>query len=259
MRFAIGVEYDGSDFSGWERQPGRRTIQAAVEDALSRVADERVRTICAGRTDARVHALCQVVHFDTRARREVHAWMMGANANLPEDVSVLWARPVDDEFHARYSARRRHYRYVVLNRRTRPAVWRRRAAWAYRALDASRMQAGADYLVGEHDFSAFRGAGCQSRSPRRDVQRLEVVRHGSFVVIDVVANAFLQHMVRNMAGVLLGIGEGRHEPVWAREVLDARDRTRGGVTAPPEGLYLTRVDYAPELALPVVSPHGALW
>ncbi len=259
MRIALGVEYDGSDFSGWESQPQRRTVQAALEAALSSVADTPVRTVCAGRTDAGVHALAQVVHFDSRAERASHEWVLGANSNLPGDVSVRWARPVADDFHARYSALRRHYRYVIDNRRERPALLRSRAAWERAPLDASSMQAAGSHLVGEHDFSSFRAAGCQAKSAVRTVATLEVRRHGPLVIIDIAANAFLQHMVRNIAGVLMEIGKGKRQPEWARQLLAERDRTLGAVTAPPVGLYLIRIDYAPEHGLPAVSPEWLLW
>lgn len=259
MRFALGVEYDGSDFSGWESQPQQRTVQTTLEAALASVADAPVRVVCAGRTDAGVHAFAQVVHFDPPAERAPHEWVLGANANLPGDVSVRWARPVAEDFHARYSALRRHYRYVIQNRRERPALLRRRAAWERAPLETGPMGAACEHLVGEHDFSSFRAAGCQARSPVRTVYSLEVSRRGALVFIDVAANAFLQHMVRNVAGVLMEIGAGRREPAWAKELLAARDRTLGAATAPPEGLYLAGIDYAPELDLPAVSPEWLLW
>ena len=259
MRIALCAEYDGSDFSGWEAQPRARTVQATLEEALSRVADRPIATVCAGRTDAGVHALAQVVHFDTEAERAPHAWVLGANSNLPADVSVRWARPVDEAFHARYSAVCRHYRYLILNRRERPALLRHRAAWERAPLDVARMQAGAGHLVGEHDFTSFRAAACQAKSPVRTVVRLEVERRGALVAIDISANAFLQHMVRNVAGALLAIGAGKREPAWAGELLAARDRTRGEATAPAAGLYLARIDYPSGHDLPVVSPEWPLW
>jgi tRNA pseudouridine38-40 synthase len=259
MRFALGVEYDGSDFSGWETQRDRRSVQATLESALTSVADEPVKTVCAGRTDAGVHGLGQVVHFDCDAPRELQAWTLGVNTRLPDDVSVIWARRVPASFHARYAALRRHYRYVIFNRRARPAILRRRVAWVHGLLDAEPMQAAAEHLIGEHDFSSFRAAGCQSRSAVRTVFAIRVERHGELVTVDVSANAFLQHMVRNIAGVLLEVGKGRREPHWARRVLEARDRSVGGVTASPHGLYLARVDYPPELELPAVSPEVPLW
>lgn len=259
MKLALGVEYDGRGFNGFESQPNGRTVQPQLEAALSRVADQPVRVVCAGRTDTGVHALGQVIHFETRAERPRDAWMLGANANLPGDVSVNWSRPVPDAFHARFSATARRYRYVVLNRRSRPAVLRGRVAWEHRVLEVERMRAAAGFLLGEHDFSAFRGAGCQSRTSVRRVFRLDVARHGAYVVIDVTANAFLLHMVRNIAGVLLDVGAGKAPPEWAGEVLAAADRRSGGVTAAPDGLYLVHVDYPVHYRLPAVPPDSGLW
>lgn len=259
MRIALGLEYDGGDFCGWETQTHGRTVQASLEDALSRVANEPIRTVCAGRTDARVHAFGQVVHFDTAAERSPRAWVFGTNANLPKAVSVAWAHPVPDDFHARFSARRRHYRYLIYNRPARPAVLYRRVTWECRALDEASMQVGANYLVGEHDFSSYRAIACQAKSPVRTVHRLEVARDGNLIRIDVIANAFLYHMVRNIAGVLMAVGLGKRDPAWVEEVLMLRDRTRGGVTAPPDGLYLMRVDYPEQYDLPQVSQTGLLW
>ena len=258
-RWALGVEYDGRAFAGWEKQPRERTVQAVLECAVSRVADSWVRTVCAGRTDAGVHALGQVVHFDSAAARNARAWIMGTNTELPGDVAVTWAACPGDAFHARFAARRRHYRYVLYNRATRSALWLWRAAWEYRTLDLARMQRAAQHLLGEHDFSAFRAASCQARSSIRTVHQLEVSRHGEFVFIDVCANAFLHHMVRNIAGALVAVGTARHRPEWAREVLLSRDRRRGGVTAPACGLYLTAVEYPPSFRLPSVSPWKPLW
>jgi tRNA pseudouridine38-40 synthase len=259
MRFALGVEYDGSDFSGWESQPRRRTVQSTLETALACVADGPVATVCAGRTDAGVHAIAQVVHFDSVAKRAPHEWVMGTNSNLPGDVSVRWANPVAEPFHARYSAVCRYYRYVILNRRQRPALLRRRAAWERSPLQVAAMRAAAAYLLGEQDFSSFRAAGCQAKSAVRKVVGLEVHRRGDLVFIDIAANAFLQHMVRNVAGVLIEIGKGKREPAWAKELLEARDRTRAAATAPAQGLYLSRIDYPPEHGLPAVSPEWLLW
>ncbi len=258
MRLALGVEYDGSRFAGWEAQPGRRTVQEAVETALSRVADHPVRVVCAGRTDAGVHAWGQVVHLDAPVHRAERAWLLGGNANLPTDVGLAWARPVPEEFDARRSALRRHYRYLVYNHALRPALLRERVCWECRPLDAERMQAAGAFLLGEHDFSAFRAAACQARSPVRRVERLEVSRRGRLVAIDVVANAFLHHMVRNIAGVLMAIGLGKEPPEWARQVLDGRDRRLGGVTAEPQGLYLVGVEYPARFETPPVPPPAWL-
>ena len=259
MRIALGLEYDGCRFHGFERQPARRTIQGEVEDALTRIAASPVRVVCAGRTDAGVHALGQVVHFDTAAARPLDAWVRGANTFLPPDVAVLWARVVGDDFHARFLARQRRYRYVIVNRSTRPALLAGRAAWEHRRLDARLMHLGARHLAGEHDFSSFRAAGCQARHPVRRVDRIEVSRIGERIVIDIHANAFLQHMVRNVAGTLVAVGAGEHDPAWVAAVLAARDRRTAGVTAPAGGVYLVGVDYPDAAGIPAVSFPDALW
>jgi len=250
MRIAAGLEYCGTRYLGWQKQDQGPTIQDCVEEALSVIADHEVTVYCAGRTDAGVHAVRQVVHFDTTARREPHNWMFGANVNLPHDVSVVWAQPVAEKFHARYSAIGRRYRYLILNRKARPGVLPHLATWECRELDAPRMAAAGAALLGRHDFSAYRAVECQARSPEREVRRLGVRRLGEYVVIDVEADAFLHHMVRNIAGVLMEIGMGRQPADWAKTVLESRRRTAGGVTAPPDGLYLMGVDYPPEFAIP---------
>nr|VFJ56190.1 MAG: tRNA pseudouridine38-40 synthase [Candidatus Kentron sp. FW] len=229
-------------------------MQSCVEEALSKVADSPVRIICAGRTDAGVHAEGQVVHFETSTVRENRAWVYGTNTNLPRDVSILWAQEVPAEFHARFSARSRHYRYQILNRAIRPALLRNRFAWECRTLSTDRMQAGADYLLGEHDFSAFRASSCQSKSPVRTIRHLRITRYGEHIYIDVVANAFLHHMVRNIVGVLIAIGIGKQEPEWAARILATRDRTQGGVTAPARGLCLIGVEYPEYFRIPR-TPH----
>lgn len=260
MRIALGIEYDGSDFAGWQMQDGEvRTVQAGVELALSAVADHPVRVICAGRTDAGVHAVVQVVHFDTHAERTPRSWVYGANANLPKSVSVQWAQAVPEDFHARFSALRRRYRYVIFNREVRPTFLAWRVTWEYRPLDERRMAEAAQYLLGEHDFSAYRALACQAKSPVRTVHDLSVTRRDELIFIDIEANAFLHHMVRNIAGVLMDIGAGKREPRWAEEVLVTRDRTVGGVTAQPHGLYLVGVSYPPLYGLPALSPAPAVW
>ena len=260
MRIALGLEYDGSRFSGFERQPARRTVQGEVEEALTRIAATPVRVVCAGRTDAGVHASAQVVHFDTSAARPNHAWVRGTNTYLPADVAVLWARSVGGDFHARFAALRRRYRYIIVNRSTRPALLAGRAAWEHRPIDARLMHLGAEHLVGEHDFSSFRAAGCQARNPVRRIDRIEVRRIDERIVIDVDANAFLQHMVRNIAGTLVAVGSGERGPAWVASVLAARDRTGPrGVTAPPGGLYLVGVDYPQGAGIPAVPLSDALW
>jgi tRNA pseudouridine38-40 synthase len=249
-RIAFGLEYDGSAFAGWQSQHHAHGVQSAVEAALSKVADQPIQVVAAGRTDAGVHALMQVVHFDTDAMRTERGWTLGANTNLPLQVSALWAREVPEGFHARYSAMARRYRYIILNRSARPALANERVCWFREALDVARMQAGAQHLVGEHDFTSFRAAECQSRTPMRNVYEIAIERRGELVLLTVLANAFLHHMVRNIAGVLLAIGSGKEASGWAAQVLAMRDRTRGGVTAPAAGLYLAGVRYAASLALP---------
>ena len=259
MRIALRVEYDGRDFAGWERQPGARTVQAKLEHALGRVAAHGIHTTCAGRTDAGVHAHGQVVHFDSTSLRTARSWVLGANANLPRDISVTWAGTVDSAFHARFSARSRHYQYIILNRPVRSALLRGRVTWASQRLDESSMQGAAEYLLGEHDFTAYRAVACQARNPVRTIYRLDVCRYGEILLVDVVANGFLHHMVRNIVGVLMAVGIGKKEPDWAREVMESRDRTRGGITAPPDGLYLLGVDYPVHYGIPRVLAPGGLW
>ncbi|CAK0741908.1 tRNA pseudouridine(38-40) synthase [Gammaproteobacteria bacterium] len=258
MRFALGLEYDGSAFHGWQtQQDGVRTVQNCLERALSLVANQPTEVVVAGRTDAGVHAgnggnYGQVVHFDTTVHRPLRAWVLGSNFHLPHDIAVRWVRMVRDDFHARFSARARHYRYVIYNGPTRPALDRTRVTWDHRPLDVAAMADAARSLIGTHDFSSYRAQGCQAKSPVRTLHRLEVIREGSHgnIVIEAVANAFLHHMVRNLAGVLLAIGAGEHSPEWAREVLERRDRSQGGITAPPTGLYLVGVEYPPEFGVP---------
>jgi tRNA pseudouridine38-40 synthase len=258
-RIALGLEYDGSAFSGWQSQAHARGIQSVVEAALSQVADQPIEVTAAGRTDAGVHAAMQVVHFDTSAVRTQRSWVLGATTNLPPQVSALWAREVPEGFHARYSAIARSYRYLILNRLPRPALAAARVCWIREPLDAALMHAGAQHLVGEHDFSSFRAAECQARTAMRKVHGISVERRGELIVLGVCANAFLHHMVRNIAGVLIAIGSGEQPASWAADVLAARDRTKGGVTAAASGLYLAGVRYAPSLGLPSepADPIGA--
>ncbi len=250
MRIAAGIEYDGTAFCGWQRQRGVPTVQETVERAFSVVADHPVTVVCAGRTDTGVHATAQVVHFDTRSHRTQRSWTLGANSNLPPEVVVRWVREVPEDFHARFSARARAYRYVILNRWVRPAVLRGRVTWQHHPLDVPRMRAAATLLLGRHDFSTFRALQCQAKSPVRTLHRCDVSREADFVYLDVEADGFLHHMVRNIAGVLMAVGKGDRPVEWVAELLALRDRTRGGVTAPPEGLYFTRVAYGPEWPVP---------
>lgn len=249
-RWAIGVEYDGAPFSGWQAQHHAPSVQAEVERALSRVANHPVAVTAAGRTDAGVHALGQVVHFDTAALRPDFGWVLGCNTGLPGSISLRWARPVSGDFHARHSATARSYRYVIFNRRARSAVFAARSAWWSYALDADAMHAAAQHLLGEQDFSSFRAAECQSRTPMRRLDAVSVRRSGSFVIVDVTANAFVHHMVRNIVGTLFQVGQGKRPVDWVAEVLAARDRNAGGMTAPAAGLYLAHVSYPDEFEIP---------
>jgi tRNA pseudouridine38-40 synthase len=252
-RIAIGIEYEGSRFCGWQTQPSGGAVQDALERALSQIGGEPIATVCAGRTDAGVHALEQIVHFDCAAERPPSAWVRGTSALLPGGAVVLWAQTVGADFHARYSARERCYRYVLLNHPLRPAVNGGRVGWFHLPLDVERMREGARLLLGKHDFSAFRSAECQARSPVRELRRLEVRRSADYIVFDIAANAFLHHMVRNIVGCLVYVGKGRHEPAWLAEVLAGRDRSKAAPTLDPAGLYLVRVDYEAKWNL----PHGA--
>ncbi|MDE1886035.1 MAG: tRNA pseudouridine(38-40) synthase TruA [Xanthomonadaceae bacterium] len=250
MRIALGIEYDGTDFLGWQRLAHGPTVQAAVETALSEIAAEPVQVICAGRTDAGVHARNQVIHFDTQAQRTPRGWTLGTNSRLPASVAVRWARAVADDFHARFSARARRYRYIILNRSSRPALEARHVCWERATLDVASMHAAAQTLVGEHDFSAFRTAACQARSPLRCVQAITVVREGDRVVLDIQANAFLHHMVRNIAGSLRVVGRGEQPPQWIQELLAGRDRTRAGPTSAASGLVFLGPLYPAQFGLP---------
>ncbi len=251
MKIALGLEYCGTQYSGWQRQKHTHSIQACVEGALSSVADETIQVHCAGRTDAGVHALHQVIHFETKAERDMRGWVMGSNVHLPSDISVLWAQPASEDFHARYSALSRTYRYLILNRPlARPGLNQYRVTWEYRLLDLDRMQRAAQCLIGEHDFSSFRAVECQSNSPMRNVMRLEICRNQDQVTIEIEANAFLHHMVRNIAGVLMDIGAGKAPVTWTTELLELRDRKLGGVTAAPHGLYLVQVNYPERYSIP---------
>jgi len=253
MRIALGIEYDGTAFLGWQGQKHGRTVQYCLEQALSYVADEAVSVVCAGRTDTGVHATGQVVHFDSAAARGSDNWIRGANASLPGDIRIQWAGGVEADFHARFSARRRHYRYIILNRPSAPALLRTRVCWERLPLHADSMQAAARHLLGEHDFSSFRAAACQAKSPRRTIYRLDVLRSGQCIYIDVVANAFLHHMVRCIAGVLIAVGRGERAPEWTARLLDARDRTVSGVNAPAGGLYLVDVVYDDRFKVPATG------
>jgi len=251
MRIALGIEYDGTDFFGWQRLSHGRSVQGEVEAALSFVAAHPVEVTCAGRTDAGVHARCQVVHFDTSAERSERAWSLGANSRLAHDVAVLWARPVADEFHARFGARARRYRYTILNRPMRAALAARFVTWERVRLDADTMQRAAQVLIGEHDFSAFRTVACQANSPMRNVREITVSRDGDEIAIEIEANAFLHHMVRNIVGSLLPIGRGERAAEWLAQLLHGRDRSVAGPTAPASGLTFLAPRYPAEWNLPI--------
>jgi tRNA pseudouridine38-40 synthase len=249
MRIALGIEYDGTAYNGWQRQRTGVGVQALLEKALAVVANVSVEVTCAGRTDSGVHASNQVVHFDSNAERSTHGWLLGINSNLPDDINATWAKVVDDAFHARFSATARHYRYRILNQLARSALYRHRAWWVHQPLDVNQMQRGAKYLLGEHDFSAFRAAGCQAHSPRRTISSLNVERDENWIIIDISADAFLQHMVRNIAGSLVAVGMGERSPEWMVEVLASRDRKQGGIAAPAHGLTLVGVSYPESFAI----------
>lgn len=250
MRIALGLEYFGKAFHGWQSQAGGGTVQDALEAALAEVAGVPVGTMCAGRTDAGVHASLQVVHFDVSVARPVTAWVRGVNSNLPDGVAVRWAQPVPDEFHARFSARGRRYRYLLLTRPQRPGLWQDRVGWTHYPLDVSAMQEGARRLVGLHDFSAFRAAGCQAKSPVKDLWRADVSGRDGLVVFDFEASAFLHHMVRNLVGSLVYVGKGTHPPEWMDELLRQKDRSQAAPTFSPNGLYFRGPIYEPHWGLP---------
>ena len=252
-RYAFIVEYDGSQFNGWQTQTGVPTVQNALELALSRVANHSVRVTGAGRTDTGVHATAQVAHFESSASRSINSWLRGANTLLPPGVSILSVKPVGERFHARFSAIGRSYRYVIFNRTVAPTFLRSRVTWEYRPLEISSMRAAAAFLIGRHDFNAYRAVNCQSKSSIREIRQLRVNSSGQWIWIDVEAESFLQHMVRNIVGVLLAVGAGERKPVWAKEVLRTRNRASGGVTAPPDGLYFVRASYPEIYDLPAVS------
>jgi tRNA pseudouridine38-40 synthase len=250
MRLAVGIEYDGTAYNGWQRQKSGTGVQQRLEEALATVADHELEVICAGRTDTGVHASGQVAHFDSSSQRSARGWLLGANSNLPDDIALTWVSDVPGDFHARFSATARSYRYRILNRLVRSALHRHRAWWVHQPLDADRMHEAAQALVGEHDFSAFRAAGCQAKSASRNVRSVVVERDGDWITLDITANAFLQHMVRNVTGTLAAIGRGEAPVHWAADVLAGCDRKAAGIAAPPQGLTLVSVEYPASLGLP---------
>ena len=258
MKIALGIEYDGSKYYGWQRENEVRSVQEKLEKALSKVADEPINVFCAGRTDAGVHSTGQVVHFETRAVRQDAAWTLGVNANLPGDIAVRWVKHVADDFHARFCATARRYRYVIYNQRLRPAVLSQGVTHYYLPLDAARMHRAAQSLLGENDFTSFRAVHCQSRTPWRNVMHINVERYGAYVVVDIKANAFVHHMVRNIVGSLMEVGANNRPESWIAELLAAKDRNLAAATAKAEGLYLVAVDYPDHFDLPVM-PMGPLF
>lgn len=254
MKIALGIEYNGHGFHGWQQQGHCETVQGALEHALSRIANQPITLFCAGRTDAGVHAIGQVAHFETNVIRDLRAWCQGTNSHLPEGIAVKWVQSVDNHFHARFSAVSRRYRYIIYNHPARPALLAHRVTWNYDVLNLATMQAAGQYLIGEHDFSSFRSSACESKSPMREVQSFSVYRQGDFIIIEIQANAFLHHMVRNIVGVIIRIGRGLKEPEWMQELLLIKDRKQAAETAPASGLYLIRVEYPS----PYIFPESSL-
>lgn len=250
MRIALAIEYCGSRFQGWQSQPSGKTVQDVLQAALLQIAGQPIGVICAGRTDAGVHATHQVVHFDAPVERPLSAWVRGVNSHLPEGVAVRWAQPVADEFHARFSARGRRYRYLLMNRSQRPGLWQGRVGWFHLPLDLAAMQDAAARLLGEHDFSAFRAAGCQAKTPIKTLWRADVQQQGNLLIFDFEASAFLHHMVRNLVGSLVYIGKGTQSAAWMDELLLARDRSAAAPTFSPDGLYFRGPIYESHWQLP---------
>ncbi|MCW8833983.1 MAG: tRNA pseudouridine(38-40) synthase TruA [Colwellia sp.] len=258
MRYALGVEYDGKNYCGWQRQKSVVSVQQTLERALSKIADEPIEVICAGRTDTGVNATNQVVHFDTSKIRKDVAWTLGVNTHLPNDIAVTWVKSVSDEFHARFSATARRYRYVIYNNRLRSAILSHGISHFHYPLDEKLMHQGAQHLVGKHDFTSFRTVHCQSHSPVRSIYHCEITRQGEYIIVDIKANAFLHHMVRNIVGSLMRVGQSQESTCWIKEVLAVKNRCLAGITAPPEGLYFVEVDYPEHFALPK-RPFGPLF
>jgi tRNA pseudouridine38-40 synthase len=250
MRIALGVEYNGAEFNGWQSQPDGRTVQDHIQQAISHIACEPVSIIAAGRTDTGVHALEQVIHFDTSTVRPLSAWVRGVNALLPSSIAILWGHPVAEEFHARFSAQARSYQYVLINRPVRSAVHYGRVGWFHAPLDVQAMREAATFLLGKHDFSSFRAAECQAKSPVKTLAQLDIQQHGDTIIFDFTADAFLHHMVRNIVGGLVYVGKGKHSPEWMKVVLEAKQRSLAAPTFAPDGLYLRRINYDTKWKLP---------
>lgn len=259
MRVALGIEYEGSNYAGFQRQTTLKTVQGELERALSTVANEKIEIQCAGRTDAGVNATGQVVHFDTNAVRSERSWIMGTNVNLPDDIAVTFAKIVDDSFHARFSAKARRYRYIISNTVYRPGILNKGVSVYQGNFDIEKMQEAADYIIGEHDFSSFRAADDESRTSMRCVHFVKISRFGQYIVFDIAANAFLMHMVRNIVGSLLTVGNGQNSVQWFKDMFDAKDRNQAGPTAKPYGLYLVDVTYPNDFNLPKRDCIGPIW
>lgn len=253
MRIALGIEYNGAQYSGWQRQSHVNSIQQELECALSRICDHKVDVVCAGRTDAGVHATGQIVHFDTHAKRQMSAFTLGINSHLPDDIAIRFAKEVDPEFHARFSATARRYRYVIYNHPFRPGILKNGVTHYHHALDEHKMSKACSVMLGEQDFTSFRAVHCQSNTPFRNIHHLNVQRIGQYLVIDIKANAFLHHMVRNITGCLIDIGNGKQRTDWLGHLLEVKDRTQASATAKPNGLYLVDVDYPSKWQIPSTS------
>jgi len=250
MRVALGIEYSGEHYCGWQRQKHSPSIQENLDNVLKNIADQSIKTFCAGRTDTGVHATGQVIHFDIDKPRPTSAWLRGANNQLPNDIAIKWAAEVNNNFHARFSAIDRSYRYVIYNNETPTATLTGKVTWHRRPLQLDLMQHGANELIGKHDFSSFQASSCQANTSIRNITTLKLSQKGKFIFIDITANAFLHHMVRNIVGSLLWIGEERQPPAFMKQILLGLDRTKAPDTAKPTGLYLVRVGYPAEFMLP---------
>lgn len=258
-KYALGIEYSGTGFSGWQRQKHSKTIQQAVENALGFVANHEVKLMCAGRTDSGVHAVEQVAHFETDAIRDSRAWVLGANCKLDKGIRLKWVVPVADDFHARFSAIARSYRYIILNTKVTSALFFDKVSWEHHPLDHDKMHEAAQNLIGEHDFSAFRAAGCQSNTAYRNVHDITVKRQGEIILLDIKANAFLYHMVRNIAGSLIEVGKMQKPDQWFSAVFEGKDRSKAANTASAEGLYFVRSHYPEQFKLPFAGKKPVLF
>lgn len=258
-KFAVGIEYSGTAYSGWQRQKHCVSIQQLTEDALGFVANHPIKLVCAGRTDAGVHAVEQVAHFETDAHRDLRSWLLGTNCRLPKDIRLKWVVSIDQEFHARFSATARQYRYIILNSAVPDALFHDKVGWEFRPLDHEKMQKAAQVLLGEHDFSAFRAVGCQAKSSSRCIDEISLTRHHDLIFLDIRANAFLYHMVRNIAGSLMAVGKGEQSCAWFSEVFAGRDRDQAAATAPASGLYFLRAYYPDQFKLPIEGKKPVLF